>query len=122
MTELSDANRESKTASSLAKSAESDASKDDTALLAYCEDFLSWKGLSPTAPAAVIARALRDRLAAPPVTLENIAFWYMANVAGPVFGTQDAIDKKIGHQRAAAIAFAEKIAKDFPGILTGGKS
>lgn len=31
-------------------------------LLAYVEDFLSCKLMSQTAPAAVIARALRDRL------------------------------------------------------------
>lgn len=34
----------------------------DKELLAYVEEFLSSKLMSQTAPAAVIARALRDRL------------------------------------------------------------
>lgn len=56
-----------------------------------------------------------------PATLDAIAFWYEANVAGPVFGTPSAVEMKRKHIRAAAIDFAAKISKAFPGILKGGE-
>ncbi len=57
----------------------------------------------------------------PPVTLDAISFWYESYM-GPVLGTTNSINMYRDRRRKAAIDFAEKITKAFPGILTGGKS
>jgi hypothetical protein len=49
--------------------------------------------------------------------ISHLALWYMQNVAGPVFGTEDAVERKRAQQRQAGAVFARKIIKDFPGIL-----
>lgn len=54
-----------------------------------------------------------------PVTRDTLAFWYESNVAGPVFGTPADVEKKRRHIRLAALSFADKIIRDFPGILAG---
>ena len=38
--------------------------QNDKELIEYCKWFLDWKDLSPTAPAAVIARKLLEKLGA----------------------------------------------------------
>jgi len=49
--------------------------------------------------------------------ISHLALWYMENVAGPVFGTTAAVERKRAQQRQAGAVFARKIIKDFPGIL-----